>query len=608
MGALALSLALIALAVLAEVAFSAADQRATVNFFITAIAVIALGTFAGNSGILSFGHVSFMAIGAYAAGILTLSPALKAVELPKLPTFLAESELGLIPAVLIAAALVGGIALCVGVPISRLNETAAVIASMALLMITFYVLSGTPSFTRGSQTFYGLSAEITLPLVAAWAVVVVFVARLFRDSFFGLRLRASREDELAAQSCGVNIARHRLVAWVLSAALTAMAGALLGHFIGAFSPKLFYWQLTFSIIAMLVVGGRNTVSGAVAGALLLTMLTEVLRRLETGPTVLAIDLPEVLGLTTIGMGLAILAVLYFRREGLLGLHELDEVVRARRRRRTDAPAEPRTGNGRARTPQSEVAVGREDAESLLARSVSKDFSGLQALQDVELSLRRGEIVGIIGPNGSGKSTLLNVISGVTPPTRGEVWIGERDITGWGADRVARAGVARTFQNIRLFKELTVRENVEVALSASSRRGRAASVESSACELLAALRIDAFEDAFAGTLPYGLQRRLEIARAIATGPAFLLLDEPAAGMNEVETDDLLEALRALHAWSGVGIVMVDHVLRLVMTLCERVVVMDAGRVIAADSPSKIQSDPVVIEAYLGIPQTTQGGTS
>jgi ABC-type branched-subunit amino acid transport system ATPase component len=234
---------------------------------------------------------------------------------------------------------------------------------------------------------------------------------------------------------------------------------------------------------------------------------------------------------------------------------------------------------------------------LEADGVSKHFGGVHALRNVSLQLREGEVVGLIGPNGSGKTTLLNCISGVFPPTAGRVALDGHPIPRRRGHTVARRGVVRTFQNIRLFGWLTALQNVEVgALGAGKvRRG---SSSAHALETLAALGIDGLAERYAGTLSYGDQRRLEIARALAASPRFLLLDEPAAGMNEGESIELGEAVERIRRERGCGLLVVEHDLRLIMRICDRVVVLNEGEVIAAGAPVEVRSDPAVIAAYIG----------
>ncbi len=233
---------------------------------------------------------------------------------------------------------------------------------------------------------------------------------------------------------------------------------------------------------------------------------------------------------------------------------------------------------------------------LEVRGLCKHFAGLKAVEDVSFTLRSGEILGLIGPNGSGKTTLINVVTGLLPATNGTVHVDEYRTTGRPPHRVARAGLARTFQTIRLFKDLTVLENVEVAaVSMGFPRRKAVRI---ARDLLEEMGLDQWSARLAGELPFGHQRKLEIARALAMKPKFLMLDEPAAGLNEEESDLLLELLGPIPETKKVGVLIVDHDMRLMMNLCGRLHVLNYGQTIAQGTPDEVRCDPQVVSAYLG----------
>jgi branched-chain amino acid transport system ATP-binding protein len=241
-------------------------------------------------------------------------------------------------------------------------------------------------------------------------------------------------------------------------------------------------------------------------------------------------------------------------------------------------------------------AGRRPGATLRAAGVSRSYEGTQALAEVTLELHRGEVVGLIGPNGAGKSTLVNVLSGFTRPSSGRVELDGADITRWAPDRRGRAGIARTFQHAHAFRGLSVRENVEVAalgVGASSRVAR-----ERARELLAILHLDAFAGLPAIALPHGDERRLGVARALASEPAFVLLDEPAAGLPEPEVPAFAEVVRSLSGRHGAGVLLIDHNMGLIFEVCDRIQVLDQGRTLAEGQPEAVRANLDVAAAYLG----------
>jgi len=567
-------------------AFGANGERIATLFLIYLCAVLSISVFTGGSGITSFGHAAFMGIGAYVSGILTMPKALQVSALPQLPAFLAGHETGIVIAVLAVAAagLIAG--LITGVPVARLGGSSASIATLALLIIVHVILNGAREITRGSQTFYGVPRLTTLLTALIFAMAFILIARLFRDTGPGLRLRATRENDVAAQACGVSLFQVRYAGWILSAVLGALAGALYGHFLGAFSPKDFYFDLTFLLIAMLIVGGMLTVTGAIVGTALITAVIQILRLAEGGIDLGFVHIPVIFGLTQLGLGMALLLTIWRRPLGIVGLQELGPKLKALV---ALAPAE---------TPAKPASSDK----SLTVTTLSKRFGGLQACDDLSFTIARGKVTGLIGPNGAGKTTLVNLICGQLKPDRGTVMIDGENMVGRAPHLIAKAGLGRTFQAIKLFDRMTVLENVTVA--ALTIESNLSAARNAAETLLVRLDLGKEAQRLAGTLAYGERRRLEIARALALKPRYLLLDEPAAGMNPVETEALKSMLDRIRHDFDLGLLVIEHDMHLIMRLCDHIVVINKGQKIAEGAPAAIRRDPKVIEAYIGAAPETE----
>jgi branched-chain amino acid transport system permease protein len=581
---------------------SSSSSRTFVMFLVNVMLVVSIQAFIGNSGIVSFGHVAFMGIGAYTTALVTIPEAVKAAQLPELPSTLGTANLGLVPAIALSALAALVVAAIFGGAIIRMTESTMAMATLALLVMVHTFFQNATTYTRGSLGLAGVPVRTTLGVATAGAVLFLLVGRLYKESGPGLRLRATREDPLSSASVGTNVVRTRYGGWLLSAAMMGAAGSLWAQSVIAFNANQFYFAITFALLAMLVIGGRTSLTGAVAGAAIITFLTDTLARVEQGVAIGPWELPRVTGTVQFAIALLIIVTLILRPEGMFDRWEVDDLVRrltlrTRRARPSETGAIVSQGEPEGEPTGSSSAV-EPAGPALQGAGVTKHFEGVAALAGVDIEVRSGEILGLIGPNGSGKTTLLNVISGVYVPTDGRIDFDGKYIVGRKPHQVSALGLSRTFQNIRLFAQLTVRENVEAATPPEA---DATAVD----QVLAWFGLGGVEHEKAVNLPYGMQRRLEIARAVVRRPSLILLDEPAAGMNESESDELLENIKRIRANLDCSVVVVDHDLRLIMKLCDRIQVLDQGRTIALGLPREIAEDPAVIEAYLGGPAAAAG---
>ena len=563
---------------------------------IQTVLVVGLHIFIGNSGILAFGHITYAMIGAYATAWLTMTPFKKSFALA-LPDFLAENSFPLFPSSLAAALLAFVAALITGIPLMRLNGISASIGTFTVLVIFNTIYSNWDSWTFGASTLVGIPTYVDEWVALGWVAAALFAATIYQKSQFGLALRASREDEVAARAAGIDVRRQRLIGFALSGLFMGVGGVLQAHFLGSVAVTAFWISSTFIAIAMLIIGGQRSLTGAVVGAIAVSALLEVLRQLEIGVHVAQMTIQMPRGLRELGIALLMLVILIVRNTGLTGGREIPWPF-ARR-------AGPPEGDAARSLDRSAVSGGvaasdasaaQDCAQTLEARNVSVQFGGLAAISGVSLSMRRDEVFGLIGPNGAGKTTMVNVLTGFQKPTEGAILLGGVDITKLDPHRRARLGLSRTFQSVRPFRDMTVLENLEVAGVGGGLSRRAAVAR--AWDILIWMHFEGKADARADTLPYADERRVGIARALASVPRFAFLDEPAAGMGDAECDELMGLISEIPGRFGCGVLLIEHNMRVIMGVCHRIHVIDSGRTIVEGAPSEIQGNPDVIRAYLG----------
>ena len=599
MNAVLVALLFVGLSFLTQNVLSTYQNKVLLTVGINIILAVSLNVATGYLGQLPLGHAGFMAVGAYTCALFT-----KYSNLPSGVAFV----VGLVLACIVA----GLFGVLIGIPALRLTGDYLAILTLGFGEIIRITLNNIDD-VLGFKLFYGAKGLKNIPKYSNFAnvficvVITCFAIHAMMKSRHGRAVLAIRDNEIAAESCGIQTTYYKVMAFAFSAAFAGLAGGLYACYLGVLDPSTFGFMKSIEILVMVVLGGMGSMLGSILSATVLTILPEATRSFDSYRMVV--------------YSLVLVLMMIFRPGGLLGSYDfsmsriVEKIMNGElfQKKAKEGATMSEFQTKLHSVPSGGFLTDRDkDKKPILdVRELGIDFGGLTAVDGFNLMIGRNEITGLIGPNGAGKTTVFNLLTNVYQPTRGSILIDGMPTAGKKTYQVNRMGVARTFQNIRLFKELSVIDNIKVGLHESMKYNLASSLirlpnywkEEKKCteralELLDIFHMADLANVQAGSLPYGAQRRLEIMRALATSPKLLLLDEPAAGMNPSETAELTETIRRIRDEFNIAVLLIEHDMSLVMGICEGIAVLNFGRIIAKGTPDEIRNNPQVIEAYLG----------